>query len=221
VLNQWQDFLSEMTDDTLAALVREPELGTLNFSVAVEKLRVIRDLVSALSVENEEELPATLVQEVGQHLEPLKAVIEEMQAFTLAQDQSSTQHQNLETRLEQERQWFVATVRPQLRGPVVDAAAKVAEITEAHDRTMAAAPRRRSSSLRFALRQARQEPTSSPLTTRTKQGATRTRQITSSKRRSRSWWQPRSSCTSGSFSSRSPSLQPTVPTCGGRSSFET
>jgi hypothetical protein len=138
-IDRWQDFLNEFTDEQLAALVREQELGSMNFSEAVRKLTVIRDLVAALSQEDQDELPSSLPNEVDQYVEQAKQFVQQMRDFTLAQDQSNTQHQNILNGLEGVRQWFATGVRPHLRGRVVDVSSKVTEIDAAHDEATKAA----------------------------------------------------------------------------------
>lgn len=127
----WQQRLEPLSDENLAELARERELGELNFASVVEKLNVIRRLVQALGLEPDDELPSAVVTQVTAQLDQVVTIISQIQAFTLAQDQAATQRTNLETQVENYREWFVQNVRPHLRGTETDISASKAQIEDA------------------------------------------------------------------------------------------
>jgi len=139
VEGRWDETLAVLSEETLESLVRETELGDLNFRSVSRKLRAIRRVLEALSAEDVEDLPANLVNEVDQHTAALKRLLGAMRAFTLTEDGAARQRQSIEQQVEQEREWFADRVRPHLRGDVVDIASRAREIKEAHDEALSAA----------------------------------------------------------------------------------
>lgn len=128
LIEQWQERLEKLSDEALDGLTRATELGELNFGSTVAKLRAIRQVVEALSQEDPRELPSQLPTQVAQQLDQVLIYVDQMRSFTLAQDQASTTRSNLDTNVENLKEWFLKEVRPHLRGRAVDVSATAAEL---------------------------------------------------------------------------------------------
>jgi hypothetical protein len=119
--------LQQLTDARLDALPRVKELGELNFKEAADKIRVIRSIALSFARQNEAQLPASMISQTASQLEQLIPLIQQMESFTLNQDNSASQHQSLNTQIESLREWFATYVRPHIQGEVIETGAKIAE----------------------------------------------------------------------------------------------
>jgi hypothetical protein len=129
----FEEQLAWLSDEQLEALRRESELGELNFTEVVKRLRVIREIAQALEQEDPLELRSTLLDEAGNQLRGLEPLLEQMRSFTLAQDQAASQHGSIASQIEQVRDWFAREVRPNLRGADVDSSAAKTAVQEAEN----------------------------------------------------------------------------------------
>lgn len=135
----WQDKLSRLSDDALDKLPRVDDLGALNFTSVVPKLRSIRKLVEALTQENPDDLPTALVPTVTSQLDQVLAQVDQMASFTVAQADPQTLRQQIEAQVDAGKEYFTSYVRPQLTSGAADVAASLAEVTTAAEATKAAA----------------------------------------------------------------------------------
>jgi hypothetical protein len=68
---------------------------------------------------------------VGQQVDQIAERLDEMEQFTLAQDQSATQQKRIIDAVQQHRKWMVEQVRPHIRAEAVDAASQGQRLEEA------------------------------------------------------------------------------------------
>lgn len=118
----FEDVLTNLTEDELARLERRESLGELHFGPAVPLLRRIRGWLELLDQQDPLDIYPTLQSESGVHAQQVVAIVQAIKAFSLSLDNAATTHEQLLAQAKAEHDWFVQTVRPNIRPMEADLA---------------------------------------------------------------------------------------------------
>jgi fumarate reductase subunit D len=136
---RWASEIAALSDENLENLRQEERLGeALNFTEAVEKLRVIREFTVALAWQDQRYEPTNFGDEVSTHLQAVMRAVELIGTFTPT-DNPLARRQNIFTELDNERGWFIRNVGPIVQPVNVEAAGAYAELLERRREVMSAA----------------------------------------------------------------------------------
>jgi hypothetical protein len=136
---RWGDQIAALSDERLNALGQAERLGSeLNFLDAVPALRVIREVLTALSYQDPVWEPRELAGEVSQHLDELMRDVDLIEAFTPSDNPAQRRANVLQT-IDNQRSWFVSRVAPVLRSADVAGANALTEALAKRDEIIAAA----------------------------------------------------------------------------------
>ncbi len=126
-----RDLVERLGEDHMPDLTRTDALGELDFSDSIPDLRVVRSLVQAFLQQPLEEVPETLHGQVVQQVSGLAEQLDQIESFTLAQDQAATQHTRIVHAIGRHKKWFVEQVRPHIRAMDVDTSEKLGQLQQA------------------------------------------------------------------------------------------
>ena len=104
-------------EERLPALARS-ELGErLNFEDAVKYLRTIRQVTDALSAEDPDDVPESLIAEANAHFGTLGQLVGQIAPFDVAASSNPVAlRDSISTAIKNERDWFLRYVKPQIGG---------------------------------------------------------------------------------------------------------
>jgi len=136
---RWGDQIGALSEERLSRLGQIERLGSdLGFVDALPPLRVIREVVTALSYQDPVWEPKELEGEVSQHLNELLRDVDLIEAFTPTENPAQ-RRQNIISSIDANRGWFLTRVAPLIRASDIAVATAAAEALAKRDEVRAAA----------------------------------------------------------------------------------
>lgn len=126
-MGELTQYLDQMSDEKLDSLVREQELGQLNFGEQVALLRVIRKVGLAYDREPVDEVSDSSLSEAHRQFPQILDQMNQMASVNLTQGNAHSAREQIQGQLSAHCDWILSNLKPQIRAENVELGGLVEE----------------------------------------------------------------------------------------------
>jgi hypothetical protein len=126
-VNVARQIITDLRDERLDQIADKLQGSVYKFDEPLAALKVIRRLAEGLVQQNPLEISNNVISNLPGQRQQLDSFVQQLESFQPTQPDAAQQHANITAQIEQQREWWVQTVRPAIR-PLDDLSTRTVDI---------------------------------------------------------------------------------------------